>query len=134
MALIYSLSPGQMAHLEISSVLSPFFNFQRHHLLAGDFSTLSQSKTLRSKFGQPKFCLLMVLDLSEALYRQETLVQGINCLKVDLLFLDYHKEVTHLNSFLWISGQIFPHLKMLGHHFKSFLSENVRSGLLLKGN
>lgn len=30
----------------------------------------------------------MVLDLSGALYKQETLVEWINCLKVELLFLD----------------------------------------------
>lgn len=34
----------------------------------------------------------MVLDLSEALYKQETIVQGVNCLKVDLLILDYCDE------------------------------------------
>lgn len=58
----------------------------------------------------------MVLDFSEALYTQETLEHGINCVKVDLLFLDYHKVVSFC------------------HNFKLFLSGNIRNGLLHKGN
>jgi len=34
--------------------------------------------------------------VSEVLYKQETLIQRINCLKVDLLFLGYCKEAGFL--------------------------------------
>lgn len=58
----------------------------------------------------------MVFDFPEALYIQETLEHGINCVKVDLLFLDYHQVIVFC------------------HNFKLFLSENIRSGLLHKEN
>lgn len=38
----------------------------------------------------------MVFDFPEALYIQETLEHGINCVKADLLFLDYHQVVGFL--------------------------------------
>lgn len=58
----------------------------------------------------------MVLDFSEALYTQETLEHGINCVKVNLLFLDYHTVVVFC------------------HSFKLFLSGSIRNGLLHKGH
>lgn len=58
----------------------------------------------------------MVLDFPEALYIQETLEHGINCVKVDLLFPDYHQVVVFC------------------HNFKLFFSGNIRSGLLHKEN
>lgn len=47
----------------------------------------------------------MVLDFPKALYIPETLEHGINCVKVDLLFLDYHQTVDFCHNFEWfISG------------------------------
>lgn len=43
----------------------------------------------------------MSLDLSEGLHKQDTVVQGINCLKVDLLSLDCHKEAAFCLMLLW---------------------------------